>query len=602
MTEPTGTDGDVAATYCATLVDEWARLGLTDAVVSPGSRSTPLVLALAEDGRVRVHVVHDERCAGFTAVGLGAVTGRPAVVACTSGTAAVNLHPAVVEAHQAAVPVLVLTADRPPEVRGLGAPQTIDQRNLYGTSVRWYGEPGPPIATGSAGWRDLARDAWARSLGTTPGPVHLDLAFREPLLGTAAALPPVLDPRPHGAPGAAWGLPEEQLGRLVTAVAGRRGVIVAGARAARCDDDADAVLGLAEALGWPVLADHPSGCRVEHPAVVTSADQMLRDEGFATGARPEAVLRIGALHASRVLAEWSATSGAVQFGIDRYGLAPDPDRLLSLAVPADPATVCRQLTAAAPAPAPRDWTARWRAAESAARSTLDAALDRGGVVTEPTAAVEALAAVPDGGVLVVSSSMPVRDLESFAPPRRGIRVLSNRGANGIDGVTSTAAGAALSFAPTVLLTGDLAFLHDTNALLGLARRGAALTIVVVDNDGGGIFSFLPQAAALDEDRFEQLFGTPHGVDVVAVAEAHGVPAERVASRAGLRSALNGAVSRAGVRVIAVSSERRANVSVHRQLTASVAAAVAAALAAPLDPGDSRAGSDDGEGAGGIVGR
>lgn len=585
-TAPTS-EADVAATYCSTLVDEWRRAGLAHAVISPGSRSTPLVLAAAEDPAIRVHVVHDERSAAFMALGIGIATGRPALLVCTSGTAAANLHPAVVEGHQAGVPMLVVTADRPPEMHGVGAPQTIDQRDLYRSAVRWYCEPGPPGAAAAATWRDLARDAWVRTLGATPGPVHLNLAFREPLLGVPGELPAEREPLPSAVPGASWGLVDEDLGRLIQAASARRGVLVAGARTALCDDDVTAVLSLASHLGWPVLADALSGCRIDHPNVVTTADQLLRHDGFADAATPEVVIRLGGLHASRALSEWLARSGALQFGIDRYGLVPDPDRNLGIRRPADPATVCRQVLGCDVGAAPNGWTSMWHGAEVDARSALDAAAGPVAEPTEPVAAIEALAAVPEGGVLVVSSSMPVRDLESFAPPRGGVRVVANRGANGIDGVTSTAVGVALSWVPTVLLTGDVAFLHDTNALLGLNRRGVSLTVVVVDNDGGGIFSFLPQASVLSGERFEQLFGTPHGTDVVAVAEAYGVAAERVTSRAGLRSSLNGSVSRGGVRVIAVRSDRGRNVEVHHALTAAVGRALDSADPDGPSSGDTR---------------
>ena len=569
--------GDVAAAYCATLVDEWVRCGVTDAVVAPGSRSTPMALALATHGRVRVHVFHDERSASFCALGLGLASGRPAVLLCTSGTAAAEFHAAVVEAHQAAVPMVVVTADRPPELQGVGAPQTIDQRDLYGTAVRWFCEPGPPVADGAPWWRDLARDAWTRTLGTTPGPVHLNLAFREPLVGTPGDLPPTRDPLPAPVAGASWGLPDEELGRLAGAMGGRRGVIVAGVRAARSTDDAAAVLALADALAWPVLADGPSGCRRDNPAVITAADPILRESGFADRHRPEVVLRVGGLLASTVTNRWLAASGALQFGVDRFGVVPDPDRVLARSFPADVASVCRQLAGVVSSPAPAWWRADWSAAESAARRVIQRELTGRTGAAEPAVAIDVLGLVPPGGTLVVSSSMPVRDLEWFAPARDDVRVLANRGANGIDGVTSTAVGVALTWTPTVLLTGDVAFLHDTNALLGLARRGTTLVIVVVDNDGGGIFSFLPQHRELDAERFEQLFGTPHGVDAVAVAEAHGVPAERVASRAGLQAAVAGAFTRGGPRVVVVSTDRDANVGVHEGLDEAVGRAVRASV-------------------------
>jgi 2-succinyl-5-enolpyruvyl-6-hydroxy-3-cyclohexene-1-carboxylate synthase len=567
--DPAPDAGVVAATYCATLVDEWVALGLTDAVVAPGSRSTPLALAVATDERVRVHVVVDERSAAFTALGLGLATGHPALLVCTSGTAAAEFHAAVVEAHQAAVPLLVATADRPPELRGTGAPQTIDQRDLYGRAVRWYCEPGPPELGGAPWWRDLAADAWGRCLGATPGPVHLNLAFREPLLGDAGPLPPPRQAeRPRSDATPRWGLPDEELGRLAAAASGRRGVVVAGARAAGSGPDADALHDLARRLGWPLVADAPSGCR-DRGEAVTALDALLRVPGFAEAHRPEVVLRFGGLLASRLANEWLAASGALQVGVDRHGVVPDPDRVLQRQVAADPAEVARGLAAAVDQPAPGDWLASWRAAEERARAAIGRVLSRHPEVVEPTVATEALLAVPDGGALVVSSSMPVRDLEWYAPPRAGVRVLANRGANGIDGVTSTAVGVALTGVPTVLLTGDLAFLHDAGALVGLARRRVALVVVVVDNDGGGIFHFLPQRTRVAPERFEALFGTPHGTDLVALCRAHGVPAERVATRSGLRAALAGATTRGGIRVVVAASDREANVALHAELHAAV---------------------------------
>ncbi|MFM7068155.1 MAG: 2-succinyl-5-enolpyruvyl-6-hydroxy-3-cyclohexene-1-carboxylic-acid synthase, partial [Actinomycetes bacterium] len=259
--------GDVAATYCATLVDEWAHLGVRYAVVAPGSRSTPMAVALLEHPDLHVELHHDERSAAFTALGVGLATKTPALLLCTSGTAAAEFHPAVVEAHQAGVPMIVITADRPAELQGVGAPQTIDQRNLYGPAVRWYCEPGAPEAGGSAWWRDLAADAWLRTGGTPPGPVHLNLAFREPLVGAAGPLPPRPAVEAVRVTGAGWHLPDEELGRLAEALDGRSGVIVAGARAGSTETDRQALLSLAETLGWPVLADPTSGCRVGHRSV-----------------------------------------------------------------------------------------------------------------------------------------------------------------------------------------------------------------------------------------------------------------------------------------------------------------------------------------------
>jgi 2-succinyl-5-enolpyruvyl-6-hydroxy-3-cyclohexene-1-carboxylate synthase len=576
------TEGDVAATYCATLVDEWVRNGLTDAVVSPGSRSTPMALALAARDDVRVQLHHDERSASFMALGIGAATGRPAALLCTSGTAAAQFHAAVVEAHQAFVPMLVLTADRPAELQGVGAPQTIDQRDLYGTSVRWYCEPGAPAAGGAPWWRDLARDAWSRSQGERPGPVHLNLAFREPLVGVAGELPPTRAPMEPLVSGARWGLTDERLAALVATVAGRRGVLVAGARAARTADDAAAVHRLAAHLGWPVLADPLSGCRLELDSTITTADGLLRHDAFAESHRPEVAIRLGGLSTSKALLGWLARSGAFQLGVDRFGASPDPDRVLADHAPVDIATFCRQLVAACPAAEPRmpeghegssdRWAGSWTAAERAARRAIERRLGSHAEATEPAVAVDVMTLLSDDGILVASSSMPIRDLEWYAPARDHVTVLANRGANGIDGVVSTAVGAASGGAPTALLIGDVAFLHDANGLLGVMQRGVNLTVVVLDNDGGGIFSFLPQRDQLEADRFEQLFGTPHGVDLTAIAAAHGVPCERVATRTGVQAALAGALTRGGPRVVVVDTDRDANVAVHAELHAAIAAA------------------------------
>ena len=576
-TEPT--EGDVAATYCATLVDEWARLGLSDAVVSPGSRSTPMAVALLADERVAVHVHHDERSAAFMALGLSLVSRRPTIVLCTSGTAAAEFHAAVVEAHQAYVPLLVLTADRPPELHDVGAPQTIDQRELYGTAVRWYCEPGAPTAGGAPWWRDLARDAWLRCGGPRPGPVHLDLAFREPLLGQVGELPEVRPELPAVPEGPSWGLTDEALAELGAVIDGRRGLIVAGVRATRDDGEARAVADLADALGWPVLADASSGLRVDRPGVVTTFDPLVRDEAFAAAARPEVVIRLGGLLSSKELGRFLATSGAFQVGVDPFGPPADPDRVITRPLTADVAMVCDQLRSVSPAPAPAEWLGAWIDADATARRALGRVLTRHGDATEPATAVDLPALLPDGARLVVSSSMPVRDLEWYAAGRSGLQVFSNRGANGIDGVVSTAVGVSLSGAPTALLIGDVAFLHDTNGLLGLARRRVDLVIVVVDNDGGGIFSFLGQHDALDDDVFETLFGTPHGVDLCALAQAHGIPAERVSTRAGVQAAVAGALTRGGTRVVVVDSDRELNVVLHRELNHAVSAALAAHTAA-----------------------
>jgi 2-succinyl-5-enolpyruvyl-6-hydroxy-3-cyclohexene-1-carboxylate synthase len=623
---------DVQATFAATLVDEWVRAGVTHAVVCPGSRSTPLALAVTAHDGLAVQVHHDERSAGFLALGLGLATGRPALVIVTSGTAAAELHPAVVEAHQAGVPLVVCTADRPPELQDVGGPQVIDQTHLYGRAVRWFADPGVPVADGADRWRPLAARAVAEATGDRPGPVQLNLAFREPLVGTVGPLPAA---RRHG-PWTRLVVPASSSSAVPSAVAtdvhsalpatvpsavvgelaglaGRRGVLVAG----EGSGDGDAVHAVATALGWPVLADPRAPAWRPGPATIAHLDALLRSPVAAERLRPEVVVRLGPPPASRVVGEWLAASGAEEVVVAGRSWS-DPAGTAGTVVRAEPNPVVAAW-AATPTTAdpPAGWLTAWQAAGAAAAGALAGHLDApapggdaipvagaelasvpapgdavpalgGGVpggapadggATEPGVARAAVAALPDGAWLVVSSSMPVRDVERYAVPRTGVRIAANRGANGIDGVTSTAVGvAAGTGGPTALLIGDVAFLHDANGLLGAAGRGIDLVVVVVDNDGGGIFSFLPQARSVGGERFERLFGTPHGLDLVAVAAAFGVEARRLDDGAEVAGAVRDALDKGGVHVLVVRTDRAANVAVHQRLDDAVAAAVTAALA------------------------
>ena len=580
-----------AVTFCATLLDEWVRGGVTDAVLAPGSRSTPMVLALAAEPRLRVHVHHDERAAGFVALGLGLATGRPAVVLTTSGTAAVELHPAVVEAHEANVPMLVCTADRPPELHGVGAPQTIDQHGLFGQSVRWFAEPGVPEPATDLTWRPLAAEAYLRSvrgLGRAGGPVHLNLAFREPLVGEVGTVPPG---RPAGRPWEQAVLvetpPTESLEALAAGLAGRRGVIVVGAGI----DDPAAVMALGRATGWPVLADPRSGCRIPTESTISHADALLRVPGVASRLAPEVVLRLGSLPASKVVGQWLAGLDAWQVGIERNGTRFDPDRSLDALIATEPSAAAEwladHLLGGAPPEPPEgaeSWAGAWAHADALAGEAIASVLAEQADPCEPAVARDVVRALPDGSTLVVSSSMPVRDVEWFAVPRSGLRVLANRGANGIDGVLSTAVGVALAAAgdpviggdraATAVLLGDVAFLYDSNGLLGAARRGIALTVVVVDNDGGGIFSFLPQASALPPELFERLYGTPHGVDLAGLAAAHGISSRIIDRQVDLAPAMEESAALGGVHVLIIHTDRAANVAIHDELNTAVARALA----------------------------
>ncbi|HEX3459640.1 MAG TPA: 2-succinyl-5-enolpyruvyl-6-hydroxy-3-cyclohexene-1-carboxylic-acid synthase [Acidimicrobiales bacterium] len=595
---------DVQIAFAATLVDEWVRCGVSHAVVSPGSRSTPLAVALLRHPGVEIHVRLDERSAAFTALGIGMASGHPAIMVTTSGTAAAELHAAVTEADLARVPLLVCTADRPPELRDIGAPQTIDQQWLFGRSVRWYADPGVADAAGRATWRSLASRSVAEAVTAPagPGPVHLNLPFREPLLGDAGrgGVPPG---RPDGQP---WyrmervppAPPEAAVDRILDAArSGVRGVIVAGAGGG----DPEVVAATSAALGWPVLADPRSGLRRPGPTVIAAADGILRSDAFVAAHRPEFILKLGSPWVSKVVNTFLAAvdPGTPVMAVVPWGQWVDPDRSVTTLVTADPTLLCRSvIDRLQPRSDPSGaWCDGWRAAETAAQAAIERVLGGsadangrpGGIGgwTEPALARRLFADLPSAVTLVSSSSMPVRDLEAFAgarvdPPR----LLANRGANGIDGVVSTALGVALATGPTVALVGDLAFLHDVSALVRSAGTAAPCTVVVADNRGGGIFSFLPPASGLDQVSFEALFGTPQAPDVAEVAAGFGLPVDEIGPDDGpeaLRDALDRRIRDGGLAVVRVRlPDRVANVEIHAEINRQIVEVVDRGLAAGAD--------------------
>ena len=567
-------------------VDELARCGLRDACTSPGSRSTPLVLTLARDARIRSTSHLDERSGAFFALGLAKTSGRPVALACTSGTAAANYAPAVIEAHEARVPLLVLTADRPPDLRELGAGQTIDQVKLYGSAAKWYLEVDEhPAAPERLRWmRQLACRAFWTSLEGRPGPVHLNFSLREPLVLDA----PLPDEEPGGG-GREGGRPwltrpfvrAEAGPRTVDAIAGDlaarpRAVMVAG-RAERDPALGGALADFCVRMAIPLLAEPLSGAR-RGGAAVAHYDALLRDAAFADAHRPDLVLRVGDLPTSKPLRQWLhslAAGAAVQVAFDPENAWQDPAGAVATIIGADPratlATVSTRLEGVR-----RDgaWLEAWRRADAAAAGAIADVLGAP-ALSEPLVAAELGARLPGEATLVVASSMPVRDVETFFPARDDVpRVLANRGANGIDGTVSTAFGAAAAaHGPVVLLIGDVALAHDIGGLLAARRIGLKLTIVLIDNDGGGIFHFLPVAATEPAGDFVEHVATPHGLDFAQAAELYGLGYARAEDLAGFRTALDGALRAEHSTIVSVRTDRDENVAIHRRIWDAVARSV-----------------------------
>ncbi len=580
--------------FATVLVDELIRCGLAEAVLAPGSRSAPLAMALhaaSSAGRLRLHVRIDERSASFLALGLAKAGGRPVAVVCTSGTAAAHFHAAVIEADEAGVPLLMLTADRPPELRGTGANQTIDQVKLYGDAVRWFCETGvAEDRPGQVGyWRALASKAWALSAGNEvafPGPVHLNLPFRDPLVpepadpagaagltGTAWPEGPgwhePLDGRPHGAPWTRLAVADPDLVPAATVDWTERGVVICGDGTA----NPASVAALAEAAGWPLLAEPSSGAR-RGARALTCYQYLLDSPEFLAAHKPAVIVSAGRVGLTRGQLALLRGCGAA----DRHVvLSQGPARW------SDPARTAsdvagRVVLRGAPRPESlagmSGWLGSWQAADAAVATAAADVLAADGTLSEPLLARSVAAQVPPGGLLWVASSMPARDLDRHMVPRSDIRVLANRGASGIDGLVSSAIGAALAHqaaggGPAAALLGDLALVHDAPGLmLGPREPQPDLCVIVVNNDGGGIFSALEQAAF--PGPFERVFGTPHGTGFEQLAAAAGLPYFRLERAEDLAAVLAGS----GLRLVEVRTDRAAGT----KLRAAICEACSAALA------------------------
>jgi 2-succinyl-5-enolpyruvyl-6-hydroxy-3-cyclohexene-1-carboxylate synthase len=589
---------NLSLAWAGAVAEELVRSGVRHAVVSPGSRSAPLALAFAAHPGLCDHAILDERSAAFFALGLARATRAPVALACTSGTAAANYLPAVVEAHHAAVPLVLLTADRPPELRDCGAGQTIDQVGLYGRCVRFAFDAPSPSARDEAfrHLRVLVCRAVACARAPSAGPAHLNLPFVEPLAPIVAPSERAAlrdrgalarDGR-EGAPftrvDAPQGLlPDEgALERLAGELSNEpRGWIAAGPLDAG-PALADALRELAGACGWPVLADALSQLRTGPDAsgcVVDAHDALLRDADFVERAAPRAVLRFGALPTSKAFRLClEARPGLRQWVVDPAGWS-EPTSLAAELVRSDPLLLCRELAKRVRprrGDEARAFRSQWVRAGSVARGALCAALAERSELDEPGVATALASALADGATLFVASSMPVRDVDAFWPRgSRRVRFLANRGANGIDGTLSTALGVAQGTpGPCAVLLGDLALLHDLGGLLQASRSGLDLLVVVVDNDGGGIFELLPVAEAAERAVFERHFATPQRVDLARLAAGFGLPLRVATSPGELAAALATEAPARGVRIVCARCDRRQARAVRAGLQRGVSRALA----------------------------
>jgi len=575
MTHLPAADPVAVQAWCRTLFAQFVECGVNHVAASPGSRSTPMTVAADHTPGLELSMHLDERSGGFFALGLARATGRPVALLCTSGTAAANYLPAVIEAFHSGVPLMVLTSDRPAELQGVGAPQTIDQDGIYGTHVRWATTTAVAGSEPAGEAASVAHQAVVRATRPAPGPVHLNVPLREPLE------PPSGDPSQTGLPSVGLlPLPPDRVpieaGCLDELVAGddrpERGLIVAGPM-----DPSPvgrvALAELARQTGWPILADPVSGLRrgghVADAPVLATGDHLLRSS-WADDHHPDVVVQLGAMPTSKGYRLWLDRVGADRIvAVDHLGRFPDAARRITDRVGAEPGRLAGHLLRHftdddRTGIQPGTWLGTWLDAEATAASAVatlvtDAPFDEPGVV----AALDA--ALPDAVTLVVGNSMPLRDLDAFLPvDQREWSVRGNRGANGIDGQVSTAIGlAAGSSTPTVLLAGDLTVLHDLGGLTAARRLGVDLTVVIVDNNGGGIFSFLP-IAERDHVDHQRLFHTPHGLDLSHAARLAGATLHQPSDQPTLEDALIRSVGAPGLHLVHVRTDATTNVGLHRE--------------------------------------
>ncbi len=566
--------------YLGAFVEELARNGLKNVVICPGSRSTPLAYAFARNSQIKLWMHLDERSAAFFALGMAKASGLPVALVCTSGTAAANFFPAVVEADYSRVPLLVLTADRPPELREIGAPQAIDQLRMYGVYTRWFMEMALPEASNEMlrYVRTVAGRAFATAANAPAGVVHLNFPLREPLVPAPISGQPL---HPLGQRDViAWhgredGKPYVRAAQVqvslnpsqIALTEKRRGLIICGSTSQFNPEFNQAIGQLSARLGWPILADPLSGLRhlPEQGLVIDNYDAFLRNPALVQKLAPDFVLRFGAMPTSKPLLLFLKQYPAIEsWVVDNGNNWQDPTALASRMWQIDPIAFCKAIQTETNTD--YSWLESWQSAAKLTARAIEQVMNETSELSEPKVFAELSQILPENSTLYVGNSMPVRDLDTFFRNRpQAVKIFGNRGANGIDGLVSSALGAAAAdqTSPMVLILGDISFYHDMNGLLAAKQHKINATIIVLNNDGGGIFSFLPQANF--PDNFEQLFGTPHGLDFEPVSQIYGASWQRVQNWAEFREAVKSATQSEGLHLIEVPTNRDLNVKQHRTI-------------------------------------
>lgn len=557
--------------YIGSFIDEFALSGVTDAVVCPGSRSTPLAVLAAAHPDINVHIQIDERSAGFFALGMAKARQRPVMLICTSGTAAANFYPAVIEAHYSRVPLIVLTADRPHELREVGAPQAINQHFLFGNFVKFFTDAALPEEQPQmlSYIRTLAGRA-ASEAGKRPmGPVHINVPVREPLMPDLSAQPfeRMRTGRHVSVKTGIQSVDKESLRDVTKRLASvEKGMIVCGE--IHSDDEKQHIIALAETLQYPILADPLSNLRNgkhDKAMIIDAYDSFLKDEELKEIMRPDAVIRFGPMPVSKPLFLWLRDDPAIeQFIIDGDGGWRDPTQAGAHMIHCHPSVFLEAVCSAEGAKRRSDWLEKWQFVNDRFRSHLQAA-SMDDLSFEGNVYRELQHLVPENSSLFVGNSMPIRDVDTFFEKQdRSFRVYANRGANGIDGVVSSAMGlCAGTKAPVTLVIGDLSFYHDLNGLLAAKKLGIPLTVILINNDGGGIFSFLPQAS--DKTHFEELFGTPTGLDFQHAAALYGGTYTCPDTWEAFRTAYKPQAEKPGLHIIELKTDRTSRVQFHRDL-------------------------------------